>query len=423
MLFIWTIRMKLLSFLLIVGLSSHSFAKSVMVSSAELPYQVVDLKSGLSIHKGGFGSDAFIDPRNPKRFYAVTDRGPNADSSEKNTKIFPLPTFNPSIGYFQLEDNGLITELDKIVLRRPDGTPLTGLPNPKGMGSTGESAIDMDGNALGTDPYGLDSEGLVVDKQGNFWVSDEYGPHIVKFDSKGIEQERISPIGIQTSGRKLPAVLANRRPNRGMEGLAITPDGKTLVGIMQSTLNNPSRKEVTNRTLTRIVTFDIETGQSKQYLYRQNDNDLSNSALIALDNHRFLVNERDSKVLGVDDNVQKHVYFIDLLTATEVSGDRESALGLLINGKTLEQNSWEELEQAGIKPVSKKLIVDIVKEYQYPHEKFEGMWLLNPETLMVINDDDFGIKSVKGEIMKKILPITQKQETTMLYRYSIVLPN
>jgi len=52
-----------------------------------------------------------------------------------------------------------------------------------------------------------------------------------------------------------------------MEGLAVTPDEKTLVGIMQSTLYNPSKKAATNTTLARIVTFDLDTGETHQYLY------------------------------------------------------------------------------------------------------------------------------------------------------------
>lgn len=38
---------------------------------------------------------------------------------------------------------------------------------------------------LETDRYGLDSEGLVALKDGTFWVSDEYGPHIIHFDTTG----------------------------------------------------------------------------------------------------------------------------------------------------------------------------------------------------------------------------------------------
>lgn len=297
------------------------------------------------------------------------------------------------------------------------------MPNPEGMGSTGEKAIDMQGRELGTDEYGIDSEGLVVDQQGNFWVSDEYGPHIVKFNKEGIEQERMSPIGVNTKGRKLPAVLAKRTPNRGMEGLSITPDGKTLVGIMQSTLSNPSKKEVENKTLTRIITFELETGKTKQYLYQQNGKNFANSAIIALGNNRFLVDERDGKFLqDKDKHVQKHVYLVDVSEATDVSGDVSAPTGLLLNGKTLEQTSWEELAKASIKPATKKLVLDLVERNAYPHDKFEGMWLIGQNKLAVINDDDFGIMSNRGGVTSKLLPATGKIDKNTVYIYDITLP-
>ena len=84
-------------------------------------------------------------------------------------------------------------------------------------------------------------------KDGTFWISDEYGPHIVHYDEDGKQIERISPFGMDTGKRHLPAVLARRRANRGMEGLAANSDGKILVGIMQFTLFNPSKKEISNK--------------------------------------------------------------------------------------------------------------------------------------------------------------------------------
>lgn len=263
----------------------------------------------------------------------------------------------------------------------------------------------------------MDSEGLVVAADGSFWVSDEYGPHIVHFSNEGVELERISPKGMQTQGRKLPAVFAKRRANRGMEGLALTPDGKTLVGIMQSTMNNPNKKEAINQTLTRIVTFDLASGETKQYLYRQNADGLSNSEIRALDNQRFLVDERDGKMPEAGKKAQKHVYLIDLSTGSEVSDAQDSENGLLVNGKTLEQNTWEELADAGIEPVSKQLVVDLRQTVNYPHEKFEGMWLMNDnKTLAVINDDDFGIEpDGKNSIRAKILPLTEQLDKVTLY--------
>jgi hypothetical protein len=51
--------------------------------------------------------------------------------------------------------------------------------------------------------------------------------HILFITVPMVELERISPIGVNTGTRKLPAVLAKRRANRGMEGMCMTPDGKT----------------------------------------------------------------------------------------------------------------------------------------------------------------------------------------------------
>ena len=43
-------------------------------------------------------------------------------------------------------------------------------------GSTKEIALNFKMKDLETDVNGLDTEGLAVDKDGNFWISDEYGP-------------------------------------------------------------------------------------------------------------------------------------------------------------------------------------------------------------------------------------------------------
>lgn len=401
----------------IMSLTAFFISSQLWAAGTVLPSETLaTTEQGLTIQLGGFGSSAVGDPKADNRFYALTDRGPNADGADK-AKIFPVPDFTPRIGHFEIQQDGSIKRLNQILLKRPDSKPLSGLPNPEGYGATGEKAIDLNGKALPTDEYGLDSEGLVVAHDGSFWISDEYGPHIVHFSKEGVELERISPKGIQTQGRKLPAVFAKRRANRGMEGLALTPDGKKLVGIMQSTMNNPSKKEATNQTLTRIVTFDLTTGKTQQYLYRQNADGLSNSEIRALDNHRFLIDERDGKMPQTGKQVQKHVYLIDLSTGSEVSDAQDSENGLLVNGKTLEQNTWEELADAGIHPVNKKLVVDLRQAVNYPHEKFEGMWLMNKnKTLAVINDDDFGIAADKQNgIRAKILPLTEQLDKVTLY--------
>lgn len=380
----------------------------------EFPFSKLATVNGVDIINGGFGSGAAAHPTRKGEFYVITDRGPNTDYL--NGKKFPAPNFTPTIMHFKINAEGNIEIIKYIKLKNPSGQPITGLPNPAGMGSTGETAYDASGNVLGTDNYGLDSESIVAAADGTFWVSDEYGPHIVHYSAEGVELERISPIGVNTGPRKLPAVLAKRRANRGMEGLCITPDGKMLVGTIQSTMYVPTKALATNTTLTRIVSFDIATGQTKQYLYKQNGG-ASDSVcdITAISSTEFLVIERDGN-FGSQDGTKK-VYRINIAGASDVNGSDITAVdGMKINNKALEQSTWDEITNAGIKPVSKILAVDLVAKLGYEHDKFEGIVYLGNNKLAVFNDDDFGIlDDGNGNPKAKILPKTGKVDKGTMY--------
>ncbi len=426
---------------------SSSVFSSFPAEGSFLPYSILraDLIDAVSqqpfeIRNGGFGSAMTGHPSEPGQFYALTDRGPNASYSGGSLgsgKIFPTPDYTPRIGRFEVQADGAIVLLETILLKRPDGSLITGLPNTSALGGTGETPYNADGNPvvvdqsqpydettnpLRLDDYGLDGEGLAALADGSFWVSDEYGPHMVHFDAEGKEIDRINPFAADTRvSHNLPAEFANRRANRGMEGLAVTPDGKTLVGIMQSTMAHPD-SSVQNQTITRIVTIKPETGEVAQYLYKQEKNANSNSELLALSATEFLVLERDGSFLyggpggasAANPAAQKQVYRIDLSTGTNLeavadSGDlaQDPDLGLTISGQTLEQavlaGGWDSLSAQGIVPVSKTLVVDMVAEVNYPHDKMEGLWKIDENHLGVLNDDDFATWSTSNQLEQKML--------------------
>jgi hypothetical protein len=122
-------------------------------------------------------------------------------------------------------------------------------------------------------------------------------------------------------GASLPS---GRVANKGMEGLAITPDGKSLVGAMQSPLIQDGG---TDAPFLRLVKIDIRTGAVREYAY-----ELTNigtaakpkygtvSEILAISNDEFLVDERDGKGLG-DNSVAvfKRLFRVSLKGATEVS--------------------------------------------------------------------------------------------------------
>ncbi len=109
--------------------------------------------------------------------------------------------------------------------------------------------------------------------------------------------------------RVLPRAFSYRRQNRGMEGGTLTPDGKTLFGMLQSSIVPPAGQG-DGRTL-RLVRFDVSDSANPvltgEWIYRLsvpqpdsgiNQADLSNSDIYALDATHLIVDEHDN-VTGV----------------------------------------------------------------------------------------------------------------------------
>jgi hypothetical protein len=172
----------------------------------------------------------------------------------------------------------------------------------------------------------LDPEGIRVSRDGrSVFVSDEYGPYVYEFDRESGRRVRAfrlpdafgvaaqNPVGaIEISGNS-----SGRVANKGMEGLAISPNGRFIYGIMQSPLIQDGGA---NGLATRIVQIDVENGKMKQFAYRLDSAKFTVSEILAVNDHEFLVDERDGKGLGDDSiAVQKKLYTIDITGATDVS--------------------------------------------------------------------------------------------------------
>lgn len=406
------------------------------LQGSPLPYVVLDdshtnaayPERKLEIRGGGFGSDAAAHPTNANQFYVLADRGPNADFEgiAGKGKQFLVPDYTPRIGLFELQADGSITRIKEILLKDSSGKPITGLPNPKALGGTNEVPYDVDGqpmtvnpnlpfdevsNPIRTDIKGLDPEGLAVLTDGSFWISDEYGPHLVHYDADGVEIARINPFAsdernnVVIDGKQilLPPEFAKRRANRGMEALSITPDQTTLVGIMESSMDNPD-KSGRMSSLVRIVTINLDSGHIAQYLYRLDKAQHVTSGIVALNSYEFYVIEHDRKFPLQDSSAQKLIYKINIVEATNIESiagadsiKQDEAVGLTVNGQTLEQliaeseDNWQVFESINIKPVKKTLVVDVLATLDYPHDKLEGLWLRQDGSLGLLNDDDFAL--------------------------------
>jgi len=376
--------------------------------------EVLTVAGDVTVFKSGYGSGMALVPGSSREFYLLTDRGPNIDGATAAIKKFPAPSYTPTIYRAHMAGSKLKI-IGQIPLMRPDGvTPLSGLPIPAAQcGSTLEEAQTLAGTVLAPDPYGLDPEGIVALPDGTFWISDEYGPFIAHYAADGRELERLSPCG-----NGMPEVYKLRRPNRGMEGLTITPDGQWLVGIMQAPLENPAPAGIRNVSrLTRVLFVHRTTGETREYAYLLDAATLQgNSEILALSSTRFLVIERDGAFLfGSPAATMKKIYEFDLAGATDISALGALGATPIAGGKTLEQATVAELLAAGVVPVTKSLRVDLVA-LGYPHDKPEGLALAPGGMLFVVNDDDFAVAQAGGNLIQKVLPPTSEPDRVTVWQ-------
>jgi hypothetical protein len=257
---------------------------------------------------------------------------------------------------------------------------------------TGEHFTGLGTAFTGPDPTAnlrLDPEGTRVAPDGTLYICDELGPNIYHFNTSG------QRIGVVTVPDKFKIASLNadattetssntvgRVTNRGLEGLAISPDGTTLFAAEQSPLIQDGGLNGANN---RILKIDLATGTTHEYLYQMTSKVGNVSELLAINDHEFLVDERDKN--GGTAAALKKVFKVDLAGATDISNIGTTAInGLPLTGLP-----------AGVTPVSKSLFLDLLDPQfglagvSFP-EKIEGMaWgpdLPDGRHLLLISSDN-----------------------------------
>lgn len=378
--------------------------------------------AGQEIALGGFSGLAFegIDPVTGRyKFVAHTDRGPNAEATGI-LRPFLLPQFAPEVVRFELDRaTGQLTLTQRIPLKDAAGNPLSGRPNLSLSANANqpyndELPVDLLGNVLPLDPLGADLEGIVFLADGSFWMCDEYRPALYHFDPTGKLIRRVVPIGTAAAAGQpagtfgeehLPAVLAQRRQNRGFEAIAF--DNGRLYAFVQSPLRNPAsapNSQLNNNRNIRLVEFNPANNATREFLYVMDNPNLGGAGntradkigdAVSLGNGEFLVMERDDDKLPDDAPalIEKKVYQFNLSGATALTAAQSTGL-IGTTGKTVDQLTIAELVANGIRPVFKQLYVDLNAAGYNQTEKVEGLAVIDPYTIAVINDNDFGVAQI-----------------------------
>ncbi|MBU7582032.1 MAG: esterase-like activity of phytase family protein [Nostoc sp. TH1S01] len=403
----------------ISGFSFSLVAAIVSITGTATTANAISLVNGITIPGGstdlsasstnsantnrlGFFSDLYYDRYN-NVYYSLADRGPGGGVISYNPRVqkfsLDVDQNTGAISNFQLLDTILFTQ--------------------NGQNFNGLNPAILNGNAsiLGRS---FDPEGFAIAPNGNFYVSDEYGPSVYEFSPTGsfirafntpsnlIPRQSDGTINY-VDGR--PTISTGRQDNRGFEGVTLSPDGSRLFAMLQDPLVNEGSPDGRRSRNLRIVEFDTNTGSSTaQYIYqlesltdinaRVPDNAFGNnaqgrnigiSAITALNNNEFLVLERDNRGIGVDDPTgntpvsTKRIYRIDLTGATNVTDISLTDINDL---------------PAGVTPVGKTLFADIAEFLrnagQTIPEKFEGL-AIGPQladgsyALILGTDNDFSV--------------------------------
>ena len=367
---------------------------------------------GIKFRESGFSGMYPIPNSNGKEFWIISDRGVNVDAASANPstcrptydKIYGFANYVPKIHRVRVSGDS-VQILQTITMKRPNGTGASGLLNPTGFGSTAAELVSTDtvmncanfnSKTAPKDIWGIDAEGLVVDKDGNFWICEEGGPTIWKLNPNGVVIKRYTPyanlLGAQPEDVLIDSCFKYRKNNRGFEGIALAPNGK-IYAIIQSPILYPNKTIGEGTRIHRILEIDPATNAQRMIVYL-NDGIIGASGsnqirlrdwkigdMAAINDTTFMVLE--AALRGTTD--LKRVYTINIKNATSVTSG-------LYNGVTLEAL----IDSAGlaannIVPVKKTLFMNLLSNgWPTALEKPEGLAIINDSTIAICNDNDYG---------------------------------
>lgn len=361
-------------------------AEVELVGVANLPGTASDLSGLHGTMEGGtpenrIGGISAIDWKDGDHYLIVSDRGPLDGGTGYRCRFHEIELKrNQNAGDVRRPGSATARVTATTLLTDEAGHSLVGAT--KAFNATDEA------KGLRFDP-----EGLRRAKDGHIFISDEYGPYVYEFSADG---KRLRDL--KTPARfhiKHPSAdpaeeaahnESGRQPNAGMEALAILPSGKLLGGMQRPLIQDsaPAKKPGGKRqgVNNRLLSIDPASGEMHEYVYVLDKPSYGVSEILAIDEQRFLVLERDGE--AGEQAACKKIYEIDLAGATDVSRQEKLPAGEL---------------PSDIRPAKKSLLVDLLeprfglKGRDCP-EKMEGL-AFGPDLpdgrrlLVVAIDNDF----------------------------------
>ncbi len=244
--------------------------------------------------------------------------------------------------------------------------------------------------------FDFDPESFRQAPDGTFWFGDEFGPYLLHTDATGKLLDPPIPSPVPAALRpfargldqikspdhpdfaQLPSAEARRAAanlpsSRGFEGMALNRSGTKLYPLLEGALSDDPI-----RTRLLLQEFDLATKAytGKFWFYPLNDASYAIGDLTAINDHQFLVIERDSGQ-GVEAKF-KRIYKIDL-RKTRGDGTLEKTLVADLLAITDRAGiTREEVGATGLGPI-----------FRFPFVTIESVYPVDSRTLLVINDNNY----------------------------------
>ncbi|WP_341891372.1 esterase-like activity of phytase family protein [Variovorax sp. YR752] len=219
----------------------------------------------------------------------------------------------------------------------------------------------------------FDIEAFRRDHRGHYWFGDEFGPYLLKTDSRGtVLRSEISMPGVYAPQHKdvvAGLAAANLPSSGGFEGMAINRSGTRLYTLLERSVTGDPE-----RTL-RIAEFDVdaEAYTGRRFAYRLEAAGTNIGDMVAVDDRRFIVLERNGGTATTPQTVPfKKVYLIDL--------EQVEAGGMV-----------RKLELVDLMNVADPFDLngDGSQVFTFPYVTIENVLILDERTLLVVNDNNF----------------------------------
>lgn len=320
---------------------------------------------------GGFS--ALLDAPGKDVFWAMPDNGFGAKA---NSRSFLLRVYRIRADLETRQGgDGEVELLDSITLSDPDNRAGFAIVNQ----GTRERLL------TGGD---FDIESMRIDRRGDLWFGEEFGPFILHTDATGKLLEAPIPLpDVKSpdypSGSPAPfAGEANLGRSSGFEGMAISADGSKLYPVLEGAVTGDDPH------IRRVYELDIRssryTGTEREY--RVADPSFLVSDFTLLDRNRFVALERDN-FEGIAAR-HKQAYVVDLR--------RERADGVLVKRRVLDLLDVADPDEISLP--GRPGDIGLGNPFAMPYVTIESILPLSGNRVAIVNDTNFGSRGRNPEL-------------------------